>query len=135
MITRRRTWGLINDQYLSPVLLPTLIVSVTLLVIALTPQLVPVFGDARHSVVGVELVGTLRARVEDRGSLVSATRLGLAELHLRVVALGTFFVGDLLCARDILRDWQSGETVSLALQSGWVVRWARSCVCLVWPLV
>ena len=135
MITRRGTWGLINDQDLSPVLPPTLLMSVTLLVIALTPQLVPVFGHARHSVVGVELVGTLRARVEDRGSLVSATRLGLAELHLRVVALGTFLVGDLLCARNVLGDRQRGEAIALALECGRVVGLARGCTRLIWPFV
>lgn len=135
MITRRGTWGLINDQDLSPVLPPTLLMSVTLLVIALTPQLVPVFGVARHSVVGVELVGTLRARIEDRGSLISATRLGLTELHLRVVALGTFFIGNLLCARNFLRNWQRGEAIALALECGRVIGLARGCTRLIWPFV
>jgi hypothetical protein len=60
--------------------------------------------DLCRSVVGIELVRALRARVEDRRSLVSATRLSLAELHLWVVTLGTFFVGDLLRARNVLGD-------------------------------
>jgi hypothetical protein len=79
--------------------------------------------SACYSVVGVELVRTLRARVEDGGSLVSATRLSLAELHLGVVALRTFFVGDLLYARDVLRDGQRGKAIALALEGGWVVGW------------
>ena len=87
------------------------------------------------SVVGVELVRTLRARVEDRRSLIGATCLSLAELHLRVVALRTFFVGDLLCARNILSDRERGEAVALALECGRIVGRTRVCVHLVWPLV
>jgi hypothetical protein len=75
------------------------------------------------SVVRVEFVRTLRARIKDRGSLVSTTRLSLAELHLGVVTLGTFFVGDLLCARNVLRDGQRGEAIARALEGGWVVGW------------
>jgi len=86
-------------------------------------------------VIGIELVRTLRARVKDRGSLVSSTRLSLAELHLGVVALGTFFVGDLLCARDVLRNGQRGEAIALALEGGRVVGRAGGCTCLVWPFV
>jgi hypothetical protein len=69
-----------------------------------------------HSIVCVELVRTLRARVEDRGSLISATCLSLPELHLGVVALGTFFVGDLLCAGNVLRDRKRSESVAFALE-------------------
>lgn len=86
-------------------------------------------------VIGIELVETLRARVEDRRSLVSATCLGLAELHLGVVALRTFFVGDLLCARNVLRNGQRGEAVALALECGRVVGRAGACTRLVWPFV
>ena len=75
------------------------------------------------SVVRVEFVRTLRARIKDPGSLVSTTRLSLAAQHLGVVALGTFFVGDLLCARNVLRDGQHGEAIALALEGGWVVGW------------
>jgi hypothetical protein len=57
-----------------------------------------------RSVVGIELVRALRARVEDRRSLISATRLSFTKLHLWVVTLGTFFVGDLLRARNVLGD-------------------------------
>lgn len=86
-------------------------------------------------VIGIELVKTLRASVEDRGSLVSATRLSLTELHFGVVALGTFFVGDLLCACNVLRNGQRGEAVVLALECGRVVGRARNCTRLVWPFV
>lgn len=92
-------------------------------------------ADACHLVVGVELVRAFRARIEDRGSLVSATCLRLAELHLGIVALGTFFIGDLLCARNFLRDRKRGEAVALALQCGRVVGWSRNCARLVWPFI
>lgn len=77
--------------------------------------------DTCHLVVCVKLVRALRARIKDRGSLVGSTRLGLAELHLRVVALRTFFVDYLLGARNVLGYRESGEAVSLALERGRVV--------------
>lgn len=109
--------------------------SVTGLVRALTSQLIRNPVDNCHLVVGIELVGTLGARVEDRGSLVSTTRLSLAELHLRVVTLRTFFVGDLLCARNVLRYGQRNEAIALALECGRVVGRAGVCTRLVWPFV
>lgn len=124
-----------NDQDLSRIRPPTLIMSVTGLVRALTSQLIRIPVDKCHLVVGIELVGTLRARVEDRGSLISTTRLSLAELHLGVVALRTFFDGDLLCARNVLRNRQRGESVALALECGRVVGRARGRTRLVWPFV
>jgi hypothetical protein len=69
----------------------------------------------RGSVVGVEFVHALRARVKDRGTFVSTTSLSLTELHLGIVALRTFLVGGLLCARNFLRDRESGESIALAL--------------------
>ena len=87
------------------------------------------------SVVGVEFVRTLWARVEDRGSLVGATRLSFAELHLGVVAFRTFFVRDLLDARNVLGDRKRGEAIALALKSRGIVGWTRDCARLIWPLV
>lgn len=90
---------------------------------------------SRRSVVGVEFVGTLRTRVEDRGSLIGATHLSLAELHLGVVALGTFFVGVLLCARNVLGDRKRGEAIALALEGRGIVGWTRDCARLIWPFI
>jgi len=108
---------------------------ITALARSFVPQLVLRSVCARHSVVGVEFVGTLRARVKNRRAFVSTACLSLAKLHLGVVALGTFFVGDLLRACDLLRDGKSGEAVAFALECGRVVGWTRRCACLVWPLV
>jgi hypothetical protein len=69
----------------------------------------------RGSIVGVEFVHALWARVEDRRTFVSTTSLSLTELHLGVVALRTFLVGGLLCTRNFLGDRESGESIALAL--------------------
>jgi hypothetical protein len=67
------------------------------------------------SIVGVELVKTLRASVEDRRAFISTTSLGLTELHLGVVTLWTFLIRGLLCTGNFLRDWKSGESIALPL--------------------
>lgn len=64
---------------------------------------------------------TLRTSVENRRSLISAAQLHLAELQLRMTALRTLFVGDLLRVGDGLRDLEGGEVVAFALESGRVV--------------
>lgn len=113
----------------------TFIVSVTDFMRALTVQLACSPEDTFHLGVGIGLVGALRARVGDRGSLVSVTRLGLAELHLGVLTLGTFFVGDLLCARNVLRNRRRGEAIALALKLEWVVGRAGGCTRLIWTFI
>jgi hypothetical protein len=69
---------------------------------ALTPQLPRNAAHPYHLIVGIELVRTLRTRVEDRRTLISATRLSLTELHLGVKTLNTFFVSNLLYASNVL---------------------------------
>ena len=125
----------IVDQELWRMFAATFIASVTDPIRALTAQLACSPEDTSHLIVGIGLVGTLGARVEDRGRLVSATRLSLAELHLRVVALRASFIGDLLCVRNVLRNRRRGEAIALALKYEWVVSRAGGCTRLIWTFI
>lgn len=58
---------------------------------------------------------TLRTRMKNGRPLISTPRLSLAELHLRIMTLGTFLVGGLLRTGDFLENWKSGESIALAL--------------------
>jgi len=74
-------------------------------------------GTARCSVVGVELVVAFRAGVEDGRPLIGATQLGLAEHHLRIMALGTLLDRHLLRVGLLLRNLDR-VGVQLAAQGG-----------------
>jgi hypothetical protein len=79
----------------------------------------------RSSIVRIEPVLTLRTSIENRRPLIRTPQLHLAELHLRMMALRTLFVGELLRVYDGLRDLEGGKIVALALEGRGVVGAAR----------
>lgn len=70
---------------------------------------------------------TLRTSVKHRRPLIRTPQLHLTEHQLRMMALRTLFVGGLLRVGDGLRDFEGGEVVAFALESGGVVCVAGGC--------
>jgi hypothetical protein len=96
-----------------------------------TPMNYPYYPSNHHqprrSIVRIKPVLTLRTSIENRRPLVGAAQLHFTEHQLRMMALRTLFVGGLLRVGDGLRDFEGGEVVAFALESGWVVCVAGGC--------